>query len=547
MAAKPSTGSLGQTPLCQLLVYLLERKLSGSLVIQHLTGGKSSLTFAAGVPIKVRAGQAQIGFGNVCVALGLLDEAVLEPLLQSPRDLPLGEELQKRGLLDPAKVPLILETQVYLRLEWVAGEPDETIFGFYEGQDFLSTWGGEPRHVDPLRAIWRAATKRGLPTAKVDQVLGRWQTQVARLHPQSRVARFGFTKDVNSALDVLRAKPMSIAELERSGIARPADLRQALAILALCRHLDTGDTPLAVEASSSVMPAASRDEARRRVITASRLPPTSSSGETPSVPGSAVSKPRPTHEPLTEAALAELQAEVANKLDLVLSQDYYKILGISETADLAATQAAFFALAKKWHPDRLAVGARELRGDVTRIFARMTEAHQVLSNAAQRAEYDRLRDIGESSEEEQRDVQRLLRASNIFQKAEASVKRSDWAQAERFAKQAQDLDPEHVEYGALYAWAVAKSGQRAANGNYEDLLEILNRAVKLQKDNPRIRLYRAGVLKAAGQTQEALRDYRAVVEMEPNNVEASRELRLHRMRAENTTQAPGLLSRLFKK
>jgi cytochrome c-type biogenesis protein CcmH/NrfG len=127
------------------------------------------------------------------------------------------------------------------------------------------------------------------------------------------------------------------------------------------------------------------------------------------------------------------------------------------------------------------------------------------------------------------------------------AKRGDWAQAEVLAKQACELDPDPAEYSAFYAWVIAKSGQRAADANYDDLRELLSKAVRLQKDNPRIRLYRAFVLKASGQLAEAMREYRAVIELEPNNVEAAREVRLHRMRAETPGASEGILSRWFKK
>jgi curved DNA-binding protein CbpA len=550
MAAKPSTGTLGQTPLCQLLVFLLERKLNGSLVIQHLTGGKSSMTVREGVPVKLRAGNVTMGFGDVCVLLGLVERDALDAVLAGPLERALGEELVVRGLLSADKVPAVLEEQMYARLEWIAAEPVDTIFGFYPDQDFLSGWGGLDREIDPLRAIGRTLQKRGLSTAKVDQVLVAWSDRVVRLHPNARIGRFGFSKDVAAAFDVLRAKPMSIRELGQLGLGKSADLVQALGILALCRHLDVGEEPLGVTAASSSPPIASRETSRRRVATGARLgfAVNSERGHESEPPGRA---PLPSesgaHSAPSEAESAELRSEVARQLDAVTSQDYYQILGVDEKADQRAIQAAFLTMARRWHPDRLPPALKELRTDVTRIFARMTEAHQVLTQPQQRAEYDRLRASGPTSEADQRAVEKVLRAATLFQKAEVLAKRGEWAQAEAVAKQAADMDPEQAEYSALYAWIIAKSGQRAAHGNYDDLLELLTRAANLQKKNARIRLYRAFVLKASGKLPEALRDYRAVVELDPGNVEASRELRLNRMRNEGTTTQPGVLSRWFKK
>jgi curved DNA-binding protein CbpA len=227
---------------------------------------------------------------------------------------------------------------------------------------------------------------------------------------------------------------------------------------------------------------------------------------------------------------------------------HYEVLGVDEKTDSTTIQATFLNLAKKWHPDRLPANARSLRADATKLFSRFSEAHQVLSSATQRAEYDRRRSETQGEPGGEEDVQRVLKAASAFQKAEAVAKRGDWAQVEHLAKLAQELDPSQPDYSALHAWAIAKSGQRVANNNYDDLLAILSVAVKALKNNAKVRLYRAQVLKAAGQTAEALKDYRAVVELEPNNVEAARELRLHKMRAAEQTNNPdGLLKRFFKK
>jgi cytochrome c-type biogenesis protein CcmH/NrfG len=76
------------------------------------------------------------------------------------------------------------------------------------------------------------------------------------------------------------------------------------------------------------------------------------------------------------------------------------------------------------------------------------------------------------------------------------------------------------------------------------------RAVKAQPNNMRVRLYRARVFRAMGKVNEAMRDYRSVTDTEPNNVEAQRELRLHRMRTgpnPDEETSGGLFGKLFKK
>jgi curved DNA-binding protein CbpA len=233
--------------------------------------------------------------------------------------------------------------------------------------------------------------------------------------------------------------------------------------------------------------------------------------------------------------------------------NYYELLNVVPEADTASIQSAFFQLAKTWHPDR-AAAAPELRSTINQIFAKLSEAHQVLSNGAKRSEYDRLRSEGGDSEEDQAQVQRVLRAATQFQKAEVLARKADWAGAEALAQKAAEADPDQPEYVALHAYLQAKSGSARGDEALAALIAALSKAHKAQPLNIRIRYYRAQVLKLAGRSTEAMRDFRAVVDQEPGNVDAQRELRLYKMRggeavdrAAKKSDGPGLLGRLFKK
>ncbi|MBP6997207.1 MAG: DnaJ domain-containing protein [Phycicoccus sp.] len=69
-------------------------------------------------------------------------------------------------------------------------------------------------------------------------------------------------------------------------------------------------------------------------------------------------------------------------------KDFYAILGVSKDADDAAIKKAYRKLARKYHPDQNA-------GDVAaeQKFKDIGEAHSVLSDPAQRQEYDAIRQM----------------------------------------------------------------------------------------------------------------------------------------------------------
>jgi DnaJ-class molecular chaperone len=70
-------------------------------------------------------------------------------------------------------------------------------------------------------------------------------------------------------------------------------------------------------------------------------------------------------------------------LALVLSEDYYEILGVSSEADEKEIKQAFRKLSKQYHPDKN-------RGDDTaeQRYLEVTQANDVLSNPAKRQIYD---------------------------------------------------------------------------------------------------------------------------------------------------------------
>lgn len=83
------------------------------------------------------------------------------------------------------------------------------------------------------------------------------------------------------------------------------------------------------------------------------------------------------------------KAEIALKQSK--EKNYYKILGISRTADKKKIKKAYRDLALKWHPDK--AEDKEL---AEKKFQDISEAYEVLSNDETRAKYDRGEDVFEN-------------------------------------------------------------------------------------------------------------------------------------------------------
>jgi curved DNA-binding protein CbpA len=552
MTAPTATGNLTGTPFCELLVYALGQRLTGSLVFECPDHGKHALLLEAGAAVKARVDQAGTRLGQVLIQLGRVTEEAVRLTLEDVDDDLFGQRLFARGAVDSASLVEGLSEQLRRQLSWLAGVPPATVFAYFDGVNLLQYWGGEPLRIDPLASIWSAVETRA-PRDRVSATLGSLADRKLRFHADARIARFGFPSRARAVFDVLRVKPQSLAELEATGLIERGLLHELLYTLAVTRHLDTGVPPL------GVTPGAARtaEPLPRRKLT----PPPSTAARAPSpkLRAAAPAPAEPVHvaEPGERVALENVQTgrflsreEIEAKLSSFENLSHYELLEVPPEATPDQLSLAFPTLARRWHPDRLSPEYGDLREAVTRIFARMTEASRVLGNATSRSAYDEALAGQRVQDDEQEQVELVLRAAEAFQKAEILFKKRDIENAEKLARMAFESDPNQPEYAALYAWIRARR-PGATESDLADALALLKKALAKQTNNVKIHYYLATVLKLSGQTAAALREFKHVADRDPSNVEAARELRLNDMRRGHSQNAPGggggLFSKLFKR
>ena len=93
-----------------------------------------------------------------------------------------------------------------------------------------------------------------------------------------------------------------------------------------------------------------------------------------------------------------------------------------------------------------------------------------------------------------------------------------------------------------------KAGDGAASRPYEDLIRTLDAVLTKEPRYERALFYRGMLLKRSGDADKALRDFRLAAEINPKNLDAVREVRLHDMRKQQQPPSGGgLLGKLFKK
>jgi hypothetical protein len=537
-------GSLERTPFAHLLVYLADRQVSGTLVLadpQQPPGEEHAIYFHEGTAAKFRTGKPIAHLGRVLFELGHLSE---QALADSVAAIGGGGELHgaylvRMGLIDRAKLLAGLRAQAKRKLAFLVALPSNTHYAFYQDVNLLETWGGpELVPVEPLGAIWSSLCARA-DERIVDATLARLGSTTLKLHERSDVTRFGFSPQEVAIIDLVRARPCSLATLVDSGVLPKRAVELVIYALLVTRHLDhgaqsaspvglqkppiserprpatstTGTVPIArVKLASRVADAPGVDRPRAPAITDSA--------------GTTSSHPPPSSGELTPE-LQTRRDSVLRRAEGIDRENYFTMLGVGKDAPEAEVQAAYYALAKTWHPDRFPPELATVRDLASKVFARMSEAFETLSDATKRKRYVDVMKGGGGTPEEADKIQAILDAATDFQRGEILWKKNDPG-AEQYILRAYKADPEQSDYIALYA--MLQLSKRAADAPVDDLLKLCDKAIHNHERCERAHFCRAMLKKRIGKVDSAMSDFRAAYEINPKNLDAAREVRLYEMR-----------------
>ena len=226
---------------------------------------------------------------------------------------------------------------------------------------------------------------------------------------------------------------------------------------------------------------------------------------------------------------AEVAEELAQLKRKQRKQNHFEVLGLSTKATTADSREAFVELAKRYHPDKLGGASAELQALASEVFARISQAHEVLSNPEQLRNYLDQLSKGSSSKESKAAVTKILSAEQQFQKAEDLVKRRQYSDAIDALNWALKLDPQEGEFYALMAWARFLQNPEDASVRRE-AQEQIQKATSLAPNSPSGYYYLAKLHKACEEPTRAERMFRKVLELRPTHVEATQELRMIEMR-----------------
>lgn len=528
-AAPAEEGSLEKLPFPMLLHHLHGLRATG--VVQLASGRKKKqVQLREGRPVAVRSNLVNETLGQLLLASGTITEDVLHAsLLRVKQGEGLqGQILQAMHMLDEADLARALRRQ--------AEEKLFEIFAWPRGS-FRFVRGARLKDANALTVKGSAASlilggvRARTPIGVVDRFLGQWAGRFPALN-ETPFYRF---QDVD--LD-----PRASAWLEAvDGATALGELldgdeeeRRAVFGLVVLELVELHDAPKAP---------APREEAPARPLPPRAPTPRAAA---PAAPAAAAT-PQDAGERDDTGALRDaeeaIREELAAMAERLRGRDVFGVLGVGRNANDEQIRTAYTDLAKRTHPDRFSGSSDVVKRVAEEVFGIISYAYESIGSAKRRAAFFAAERKAEEDRAEIEVAHRALRAEQAFQRGQHALRGRQYERALSCFQEAVETYGEEGEYHAFQAWAwylVAPDRP----GRVHEALKQAKQARKLAPDREKPYLILGRLYKAAGRMETAEKMFTRAVQLDPDCVEALRELRLIHMRRQKSR---GLVRRILRR
>lgn len=460
-------------------------------------------------------------------------------------------------------------------------------YAFYEA-DLVGDGDGTLRGSVDIFPLIANALRADVPKDAVLRVIRKLGPNAQRVKKGAPLARLQLQSNEIAFVELIRAEPASTATLIQE-FGNPKVAQRMLYLLAITECLEpyvphsrqnlkavatskrrastpaapriSVDTPEDTTARDHYSTPPNKRESglpsRDSVLpaTLSNLPPSRTvSGE--------IVAPRPlppNPPPGLGAEHAKRWEEIARVIGMMDRQNYFEMLGVKESADNSEISKKYMTLAKKWHPDRLPQELAALRPWVEEVFHLFTVASDTLGDTKKRADYQRAVMQGGGTPEAERKLNVMVEAAINFQKVDVLVKRRRYDEALKICDTAMSVVRKEADYPAMKAWILLSRDGIADEEAADEIRNLLRKTFSINPDHAHGHFVRAHFLKREGDHDKALKHFKKVAKLDPNNLEAAREVRIGTMRqargrssappprGRGDSKRPNLFGKFFKK
>ncbi|RYZ36272.1 MAG: tetratricopeptide repeat protein [Myxococcaceae bacterium] len=205
-------------------------------------------------------------------------------------------------------------------------------------------------------------------------------------------------------------------------------------------------------------------------------------------------------------------------------QNHFQRLGLTEQTDGGAVKVAYFRMAKLYHPDTLPPGAPpELEKLKAEVFAYIGDAYRTLTDDKSRAAY--LEELKSGGGGDGVNIQSILQAEELFQKSCILVKARKYPEAVKMLNEAIALNAEEPEFFVWRAYArfLASPDKKAAQ---PEAFRDIQAAIKKNERMAPAHYFLGVIAKLSGDVAGSLKHFKRTVELQPDHIDAMREVRM---------------------
>lgn len=230
-------------------------------------------------------------------------------------------------------------------------------------------------------------------------------------------------------------------------------------------------------------------------------------------------------------------------------KDFYSLLGISSKVAGPEIKAAYYKLARQFHPDRFyGIDDPVLKEKIDVIFSTINIAYETLKNSSSRTQYD-------NKPPSERGITTLTYGSNAtvvspglsvgqiaedyYHRAAKSYQSKNYYEAVQYLRSATQISPEVAKYWTQLGVVLSKNEQWRKEAE-----DSFHRAAEIDPSNAENHLYLAFLYKNSGLKLRAKKCFMNVLRLDPKNDVALTEIQ--ELEAEESQQKKGILGGIFK-
>lgn len=251
-------------------------------------------------------------------------------------------------------------------------------------------------------------------------------------------------------------------------------------------------------------------------------------------------------DPARKMSSAEFSDRVSEFHLTIQKQDYYEILGVSQSASNEEIRDAYYKLVKCYHPDVNPNADQETRAKAEEIFTQITTAYETLSERDKREQYNSHEELTVLKSQ----AKYIYEAEMTFKKGITLLIQRDYAEAEKKIREAVNMNPDEAAYLGALAWTRFLAAEDKSPV-LEEVKNSLETALKMNDKIAENYYYLGSVYKYTNDLRKAEKYFEKAIELDPDYIEAKREVRLINTRKTNIKSdkkiEKNFWSSLFKK